>query len=306
MPWPRDVTSAIGGTKLIRLEHLSGETGVELLAKLESSNPGGSVKDRVARAMVEDAEARGALSPGATIIEPTSGNTGIALAMICAARDYHLVLTMPEAMSRDRVTLLRAYGAEVILTPGAMMRASVEKAEALAATTPGAVMLRQFENPANPRVHTETTAEEIWRDMEGRIDLFVAGIGTGGTITGVGRVLRQRRPNVRVVGVEPAAAAVLTGGPVGPHGIQGIGAGFVPKNLDLSALDEVIAVDDASAIQATRRLAEDEGVLAGISSGAALSAALRLFDRESWRGRRAVVMFPDGGERYLSTALFRR
>jgi cysteine synthase A len=264
------------------------------------------VKDRVARAMVDDAEARGALKPGATLIEPTSGNTGIALAMIAAARGYRLILTMPEAMSRERVTLLRAYGAEVILTAGALMKGAVEQAEALATTTPGSVMLRQFENPANPRVHSETTAEEIWRDLGGRIDLFVAGIGTGGTITGVGRVLKQRQPSVRVVGVEPEAAAVLTGGPAGQHGIQGIGAGFIPKNLDRSVLDEVMAVDDASAMDAARRLAETEGVLAGVSSGAALAAAQRLFARESWRGRRAVLIFPDGGERYLSTPLFRR
>ncbi|MGD0675072.1 MAG: cysteine synthase A [Polyangiaceae bacterium] len=303
---PGDVTSAIGNTKLIQLRRVSRETGVEVFAKLEAGNPGGSVKDRVARAMVDDAEARGALKPGATLIEPTSGNTGIALAMIAAARGYRLILTMPEAMSRERVTLLRAYGAEVILTAGALMKGAVEQAEALATTTPGSVMLRQFENPANPRVHSETTAEEIWRDLGGRIDLFVAGIGTGGTITGVGRVLKQRQPSVRVVGVEPEAAAVLTGGPAGQHGIQGIGAGFIPKNLDRSVLDEVMAVDDASAMDAARRLAETEGVLAGVSSGAALAAAQRLFARESWRGRRAVLIFPDGGERYLSTPLFRR
>jgi cysteine synthase A len=306
MPFLPDITAAIGATKLVRLPNLSRETGVELLAKVESSNPGGSVKDRIARAMVDDAEARGVLARGATLIEPTSGNTGIALAMIAAARGYRLILTMPEAMSSERVALLRAFGAEVILTPGALMKASVEQAEALAHTMPGAVMLRQFENPANPRIHAETTAEEIWRDVDAQVDLFVAGIGTGGTITGVGRVLKQRRPSVRVVGVEPAAAAVLTGGPLGHHGIQGIGAGFVPKNLDLSVVDEVIAVDDATAIMGSRRLVETEGLLAGISSGAVLSAALALFERESWRGRRAVAMLPDGGERYLSTALFRR
>jgi len=305
MPPLSDITAAIGNTKLVRLPNLSRETGVEILAKVEASNPGGSVKDRIARAMVDDAEARGLLVAGATIVEPTSGNTGIALAMIAAARGYRLVLAMPQAMSRERVALLRAFGAEVILTPGTLMKAAVEQAEALAETTPGAVMLRQFENPANPRVHAETTAEEIWRDAGGAVDLFVAGIGTGGTISGVGRVLKERCPSVRVVGVEPAAAAVLSGGPVGPHGIQGIGAGFVPRNLDRSVLDEVIAVDDASALAAARRLVEREGVLAGISSGAALSAALRLFERASWRGRRAVVILPDGGERYLSTALFR-
>jgi cysteine synthase A len=301
-----DITAAIGGTKLVRLPNLSRETGVEILAKIESSSPGGSVKDRIARAMVDDAHARGLLQPGATLIEPTSGNTGIALAMISAARGYRLILTMPEAMSAERVALLRAFGAEVILTPGSLMRESVHQAEALAATMPGALMLRQFENPVNPRVHSETTAEEIWRDADEQVDMFVAGIGTGGTITGVGRVLKQRRPSVRVVGVEPAAAAVLTGGPIGAHGIQGIGAGFVPAILDRSVVDEVVAVDDASAIAGARRLIETEGVLAGISSGAALSAALRSFERGSWRGRRVIVMLPDGGERYISTGLFRR
>jgi cysteine synthase A len=306
MPLLPDITAAIGSTKLIRLPHLSNETGVDILAKVESSNPGGSVKDRIARAMVDDAEARGQLSRGATLIEPTSGNTGIALAMIAAARGYRLILTMPEAMSSERVAMLRAFGAEVILTPGSLMKASVEQAEVLAQTTPGAVMLRQFENPANPRVHELTTAEEIWVDAGGRVDLFVAGIGTGGTISGVGRVLKERLPAVRIVGVEPAAAAVLTGGPIGHHGIQGIGAGFVPKNLDRRVVDEVVAVDDASAVEAARRLVETEGVLAGISSGAALCAALRLFQRKSWNGRRAVIILPDGGERYLSTPLFRR
>jgi cysteine synthase A len=262
------------------------------------------VKDRVARAMVDDAEARGVLTRGATLIEPTSGNTGIALAMIAAARGYRLVLTMPEAMSKERVALLRAFGAEVILTPGALMRQAVEQAEVLAASTPRSVMLRQFENPTNPRVHETVTAEEIWRDADGRIDAFVAGIGTGGTISGVGRALKRKRPEVHVVGVEPAAAAALTGGPVGQHAIQGIGAGFVPRNLDRSVVDEVLTVTDLDAFAAARALVRTEGVLAGISSGAAMAAAMRLAARDGWAGKRIVVMLPDGGERYLSTALF--
>jgi cysteine synthase A len=305
MPLLNSITDVIGGTPLVRLEKLSLAAGVEILAKIEGLNPAGSVKDRIARAMVDDAERSGRLRRGATIIEPTSGNTGIALAMISAARGYRLILTMPEAMSQERVALLRAYGAEVILTRGTLMQAAVEQAEALGRSTPGAVMLRQFENPANPRVHEQTTAEEIWRDTEGRVDVFVSGIGTGGTVTGVSRVLKRRQPSVRVIGVEPAGAAVLSGGAAGPHHIQGIGAGFVPKVLERDKIDEVVAVTEDEALEAAKRLARSDGVLAGISSGAAMAALLRVAQRPELAGRRFVVMLPDTGERYVSTSLFR-
>jgi len=297
------IIETIGGTPLVRLEGLSREAGAEILVKLEHVNPAGSVKDRVARAMVDDAEARGVLRPGALIVEPTSGNTGIALAMIAARRGYRLVLTMPEAMPAARVALLRAYGAEVLLTPGALMTPAVEQAQLYAGSVPGAVMLKQFENPANPAVHQRTTGEEIWRDTGGRLDYFVAGIGTGGTITGVGRLLRQRSPGTIVVGVEPALAAVLTGGPVGNHILAGIGAGFVPRVLDRSVVDEVLAVEEDEGLDAARRVAREDGVPVGISSGAALAAVLRLCQRPEARGRRIVVVFPDGGERYLETRL---
>ena len=299
------IGGVIGGTPLVRLRRLSAAAGVELLAKLEAANPGGSVKDRIGRAMIEDAEARGVLGPGATIVEPTSGNTGIALAMIAAERGYRCVLTMPEAMSTERRALLAAYGAEVVLTQSPLMCGAVEQAEVLVRTTPGAVMLRQFDNPANPAIHERTTAEEIWRDTGGRLDAFVAGIGTGGTITGVGRVLRRRLPGVRIVGVEPAGSAVLSGRPPGPHGIQGIGAGFVPAVLDRSLLDAVIPVSDADAVAAARRAAREDGVLAGFSAGAALAAALELARDPSLGGGRIVVVFPDGGERYATAPLFR-
>lgn len=300
----RSIDQAVGATPLVHLARTSERAGVELLAKLESLNPAGSVKDRVARAMVEDAEARGVLGPSAVIVEPTSGNTGIALAMICAARGYRLVLTMPEAMSKERVAVLRAYGAEVVLTPGALMKHAVEQAEVLGQSTRGAVMLRQFENPANPLVHERTTAEELWVDTDGRLDVVVAGIGTGGTITGVARALKRRAPGLSVVGVEPKAAAVLSGGPAGQHGLQGIGAGFVPPLLDRSLVDELVAVSDAEALDAARAVARQDGVLAGISSGAALAAALRVAARPATRQRRIVVIFADAGERYTSTALF--
>ena len=305
MPLLTSIIDVIGGTPLVQLEKLSRATGIEILAKIEGLNPAGSVKDRIARAMVDDAEQSGRLAPGATIIEPTSGNTGIALAMISAARGYRLVLTMPEAMSRERVALLRAYGAEVILTRGTLMQAAVEQAEALGRSTPGAVMLRQFENPANPRAHEQTTAEEIWRDTEGKVDVFISGIGTGGTITGVSRVLKRRRPELYVIGVEPTGAAVLSGGAAGPHHIQGIGAGFVPKVLERDKIDEVIAVSEEEALEAARRLARSDGVLAGISSGAAMAALLRIAERPEYAGKRCVVMLPDTGERYVSTSLFR-
>jgi cysteine synthase A len=301
----QSISDLIGDTPLLRLRRLSEECGVELLAKLEGGNPAGSVKDRIARSMVDDAERRGLLKPGATLIEPTSGNTGIALAMIAAARGYKLKLTMPEAMSRERVALLKAYGAEVFLTPGTLMREAVAKAEALGKEAPGAVLLRQFDNPANPAAHAATTAPEIWRDTEGRLDLFVAGIGTGGTITGVCQVLKQRAPGLFSVGVEPATAAVLSGSAPGQHHIQGIGAGFVPRVLDRALVDRVVGISEEDAIAAARRLARAEGVLAGISSGAALAAVLQLAAEPRWRGKRCVVMFPDAGERYVSTTLFK-
>lgn len=298
------ITDAIGRTPLVRLRRLSEELGLEVLAKLEGQNPAGSVKDRIARAMVEDAERSGRLRPGATLVEPTSGNTGIALAMIAAARGYRLVITMPEAMSAERVRLLRAYGAEVVLTPGVLMRAAVDQAELLGQTISGAVLLRQFDNPANPRVHAQTTAEEIWDDTGGSLDVFVAGIGTGGTITGVSRVLKSRLPELEVVGVEPAGAAVLSGGQPGQHRIQGLGAGFVPQVLDRSLLDRVAVATEDGALAAARRLARSDGVLAGISSGAALSVVLELAQDPAHAGKRVVVILPDTGERYLSTPMF--
>jgi cysteine synthase A len=301
----QSISDLIGDTPMLRLRRLSEECGVELLAKLEGGNPAGSVKDRIARSMVDDAERSGQLRRGATLIEPTSGNTGIALAMIAAARGYKLKLTMPEAMSRERVALLKAYGAEVFLTPGTLMREAVAKAEALGRETPGAVLLRQFDNPANPAAHAATTAPEIWRDTEGRLDLFVAGIGTGGTITGVCQALKPRAPGLFSVGVEPATAAVLSGSSPGQHHIQGIGAGFVPSVLDRALVDRVMSISEEDAIAAARRLARAEGVLAGISSGAALAAVLQLANEPRWQGKRCVVMFPDAGERYVSTTLFR-
>jgi cysteine synthase len=297
------VIDHIGGTPLVHLARLSRAAGVEILAKLEHVNPAGSVKDRVALAMVDDAEQRGLLRPGALIVEPTSGNTGIALAMIAARRGYRLVLTMPEAMPSRRVALLRAYGAEVLLTPGALMNPAVEQAQLYAQSVPGAVMLRQFDNPANPAVHERTTGPEILRATSGKLDYFVAGIGTGGTITGVGRLLRARVPGARVIGVEPALAAVLTGGPVGNHMLAGIGAGFVPKVLDRSVVDEVLTVEEEESLEAARRVTREDGVPAGISAGAALAAVLALARREGAAGRRFVVVFPDGHERYLDTQL---
>ncbi len=305
MPLFDSISDLIGNTPLLRLRKLSEECGLEILAKLEGGNPAGSVKDRIAQSMVDDAERRGLLKPGATLIEPTSGNTGIALAMIAAARGYRLQLTMPEAMSRERVSLLKAYGAEVILTPGTLMKEAVAQAEILGKQTPGAVLLRQFDNPANPAVHEATTGPEILRDTGGQLDLFVAGIGTGGTITGVGRALRPHLPDLVSVGVEPAAAAVLSGATPNHHHIQGIGAGFVPKVLDRSQMDRVLSIDEDEAIAAARRLARADGVLVGISSGAALAAVIRLAREGRWQGKRCVVMLPDSGERYVSTTLFK-
>jgi len=296
-----DVTELIGRTPIVRLSKFGcGEVRGEILAKLESRNPGGSVKDRTALYMIEDAELGGLLKPGGTIIEPTSGNTGVGLAMIAAVRGYRLVLTMPDSMSLERRRLLAAYGAEVMLTPGALgMAGAVEAACSLQRDHPDWFMPSQFENPSNPRAHEETTAAEIMADLCGALDAFVAGIGTGGTITGVGRALRRAIPGVRIVGVEPAESAVLSGGAAGSHGIQGIGAGFVPRVLDMSVVDEIIAVGSDDARAAARELACSEGILAGISSGAAVVAALQLA-RRLGPGARVLALFPDTGERYLS------
>ncbi|NRA34277.1 MAG: cysteine synthase A [Polyangiaceae bacterium] len=304
MAFLKSILDVIGGTPLVHLPRLSRELGAEVLAKLESVNPGGSVKDRVARAMVDEAEQSGALKPGGMLIEATSGNTGIALAMLAAARGYQLTLVMPEAMSCERVSLLKAYGAAVVLTPGTLMRQAVEQAEALGRSTPGAVLLRQFENPSNPAAHERTTAEEIWSDCEHQLDVFVSGIGTGGTITGVARALKPRLPELRIIGVEPAGAAVLQGDAAGAHHLQGIGAGFIPKVLDPSLIDQLISVTEEQALAAARRVARGDGVLSGISSGAALAATISLGKTEL-AGKRVVVMLPDAGERYVSTALFR-
>ena len=294
----------IGETPLVRLSRIGNGAQAVILGKLEAQNPLGSVKDRIAWAMIREAEERGVLAPGGVVVEPTSGNTGIGLAFVCAIRGYRLILTMPETMSRERRTILTALGAEIVLTPGEEgMAGAVRAAQELAARY-GAFMPQQFENPANPAIHQETTAQEIWRDTEGRVDIFVAGIGTGGTITGVGRVLKQRNPKVHIVGVEPAASPVLSGGKPGPHKIQGIGAGFVPKVLERDLIDEVIGVTDEEAMETARRLAREEGILAGVSSGAAVAAALRVAHRAESAGKTSVVILPDTGERYLSTGLY--
>jgi cysteine synthase A len=303
-----DIGGAVGGTPLVRLRGIArsafGERrGPRLLGKVESKNPGGSVKDRVARAMIEDAERRGSLKPGATLVEPTSGNTGIALAMLAAARGYSLVLTMPESMSIERQALLRAYGAEVVLTRGTLMAEAVARAKAIASERPGAVMLQQFENPANPAAHFETTGPEIWEDTGGEIDALVAGVGTGGTITGAGEFLRGKRPEILLCAVEPTEAAVLSGGRPGNHDIQGIGAGFVPKVLRRDLLDEVFTVSEDEAYDWARRVGREDGVLVGISSGAAIAAAVRLGQRGEMDGRTIVVILCDGGERYVTSLL---
>jgi cysteine synthase A len=298
------VIDTVGDTPLVELARIGQGLGVRLLAKLESRNPCGSVKDRVGVAMVLEAERKGELTPGATIIEPTSGNTGIALAFVCASRGYRLIVTMPDRMSSERAALLRYLGAEVVTTPGTLMRDAVAKAEALKREIPGAISLGQFSNPANPEVHRRTTAEEIWKDTGGQVDIFVAGVGTGGTITGVGEVLKARKPDVHVVAVEPAKAAVLSGGPVGNHLIQGIGAGFVPAILNRRILDEVLTVTEDESFACARRLAREEGILSGISCGAALAATLTVARRPESAGKTIVLMLPDSGERYLSTPLF--
>ena len=297
----------IGRTPLLELTHIEAAEGLQarVLAKLESFNPGGSVKDRVAKAMLDEAEASGKLKPGSVIIEPTSGNTGIGLAMMAAARGYRAVIVMPETMSIERRLLLKAYGAELVLTPGSQgMQGAIDKAEELAAQTPGSFVAGQFVNPANPAAHEATTGPEIWQDTDGQVDIFVAGAGTGGTVTGVGRYLKAQNPAVQVVAVEPAGSPVLGGGKAGPHGLQGIGAGFVPAVLDTTVYDEVLPVTEADAYAAGRLLGRKEGVLAGISSGAALWAALQLAKRPQNAGKTIVVLLPDTGDRYLSTPLF--
>ncbi len=300
-----DITQLVGHTPLVRIRRLAAGSGAEILAKLEYFNPAHSVKDRIGVAMVDAAERDGLIGPDTIILEPTSGNTGIALAMVAAARGYRSAFTMPDTMSVERRALLRAYGAELILTPGAEgMTGAINKARELAASDPRYFIPQQFDNPANPQIHRETTAEEIWSDTDGAVDIVVAGVGTGGTITGVGEVLKQRKASVRVVAVEPAASPVLSGGTKGPHPIQGIGAGFVPGNLDAAVIDEVITVANDDAFAVARRAAREEGLLVGISSGAALWAAMQLAARPENAGRQIVVIIPSFGERYLSTALF--
>ncbi len=300
-----DITETIGNTPLVRLNRVTQGLGATVLAKLESFNPCSSVKDRIGLSMIEAAEQAGLIGPDTIFLEPTSGNTGIALAMVCAARGYRLVLTMPETMSLERRRLLRALGAELILTPGAEgMPGAVRKAEELAAQDPRYFIPQQFRNPANPAVHRRTTAEEIWRDTDGQVDILVAGVGTGGTITGVAEVIKARKPSFRAIAVEPARSPVLSGGQRGPHRIQGIGAGFVPEVLRLDLVDEIIQVQDEEAIAMARRLAREEGILGGISSGAAAHAALQVAGRPENKGACIVVVLPDTGERYLSTDLF--
>lgn len=297
----------IGRTPLLRLTRLEQQLGLDavLLAKLESFNPAGSVKDRVAKAMLDDAEAKGLIGPGGTIIEPTSGNTGIGLASVAAARGYRVIIVMPDTMSVERRQLMMAYGAELVLTPGAKgMTGAIEKAKELASETPGSFIPGQFENPANPDAHYRTTGPEIWQDTDGQIDLFVAGVGTGGTITGVSRYLKEQNPAIHVAAVEPADSPVLSGGKAGPHKLQGIGAGFVPAALNQQAYDEVLTVTTEQAFDASRALGRAEGVLAGISSGAALAGAIRLARLPENAGKTIVTLLPDTGDRYLSTGLF--
>ena len=303
----KNLTELIGRTPLMELVEYSRKYGLKqnIIAKLEAFNPAGSVKDRVALAMIEDAEARGALKPGATIIEPTSGNTGVGLAMVATIKGYHLMLTMPETMSIERRNLLKALGAEIVLTDGLTgMAGSIAKAQELRASIPGSIILQQFENPSNAQIHTLTTGEEIWTDTDGKVDVFVAGVGTGGTICGVARALKKHNPDVYIVAVEPESSPVLEGGVEGPHRIQGIGANFIPAIYDASVVDEVLPVPDDEAIRGGRDLASTEGLLAGISSGAAVYAARLLAQRPDFADKKIVVLLPDTGERYLSTELF--
>lgn len=303
----KKLTELVGNTPLLELGKFSEQKGLKtpVIAKVEYFNPGGSVKDRIALAMIEDAEAKGILKPGATIIEPTSGNTGVGLALVSAVKGYKLILTMPETMSVERRNLVKAYGATVKLTPGKDgMPGAIKAAEELRDSIPGSVILQQFENDANPRRHYETTGREIWEQTDGKIDIIVAGVGTGGTISGIGKRLKEYNPNIKVVAVEPATSPVLNGGKSGPHKIQGIGAGFVPKTYDASVIDEVLDIDNDDAIRTGRELAREEGLLVGISSGAAAFAAAELAKRPENEGKTIVAILPDTGERYLSTVLY--
>jgi cysteine synthase A len=300
-----DITKTIGHTPLVRLNHIGKETGAQIAVKLEFFNPLSSVKDRIGVAMIDAAERDGKLKPGGLIVEPTSGNTGIGLAFVAAARGYRLILTMPETMSIERRALLKIFGAEIVLTPGAEgMRGAITKAEEIVAATPGAFMPQQFNNPANVEIHKKTTAEEIWKDTDGNVDFLVAGVGTGGTITGITSIIKQRKPSFKAIGVEPATSAVLSGGRPGPHKIQGIGAGFVPEIYRPELVDEIITVADEDAGKNARRMAREEGILVGISSGAAITAALKVAQRPENKDKLIVVIIPSCGERYLSTWLF--
>ena len=299
-----DITQTIGGTPLVRLKKLSSDCKADVLVKLESFNPMSSVKDRIGLAMIDAAEKDGLINKDTTIIEPTSGNTGIALAFVAASRGYKLVLTMPDTMSIERRKLLKMLGAELVLTPGAEgMKGAINKAAELAENTPNSFVPQQFKNKANPAIHRKTTAEEIWNDTDGKVDLFVAGVGTGGTVTGVGEVLKDKKASVKVFAVEPVDSPVLSGGQPGPHKIQGIGAGFIPDILDVDVIDEVVKVTNDEAFETARRAAKEEGILCGISSGAALCAAIQIARRDENAGKQLVVVLPDSGERYLSTAL---
>ncbi|MCF0258192.1 MAG: cysteine synthase A [Bacteroides heparinolyticus] len=301
------LTDLVGNTPLLELNNYNRNKNLkaDIIAKLEYFNPAGSVKDRVALAMIEDAETRGLLKPGATLIEPTSGNTGVGLAFVAAAKGYKLILAMPDTMSMERRNLLKALGAELVLTPGAEgMKGAIARAEELKAVTPGSLILQQFDNPANPAAHERTTGQEIWRDTDGKVDIFVAGVGTGGTVSGVGAALKAHNPKVKIVAVEPEDSPVLSGGKPGPHKIQGIGAGFVPKNYNEAVIDEIVQVSNDDAIRTGRELAKDEGLLVGISSGAAIAAATRLAQLPENEGKTIVALLPDTGERYLSTLLY--